>query len=524
MGNMIAYPLITISIVNLNGKDYLKDCLDSIAQLDYPSPKIELIVVDNGSTDGSVEFLSQHYPQVKVIANKTNQGFAPANNQAAQQASGEYIAFLNNDTRVDPQWLTELVRPLLGQNEIAAAGSKVMSADGKNIDFAGGMINFEGKGFQIDYGLPAEQDQHHNMVYQPFVNGGAMMVKTDIFRHCGGFDSDFFAYYEDVDLGWRLWVLGYKVVFVPQSIVYHVHHGTSQVFSDDKLRFLKERNSLYSVFKNYDDHNLARALAATFGNVFNRLWVDLKFDYKNYYKFSLEEDKKLSEAIEKQIKDITIDKQPLSSMAAVKDFMDNLPKLIEKRRWIQQNRGRDDKAVFTYFKGQFLAVSSDPQYQQNQINMLTGLGLYDIFTREIKRSLLIITSEVVSAQMAGPAIRVWNFAKVLSQYMNVTLAVPNDCRLEPDSFSLKKYSDEASLKALIEQADIILTGGTTFSRYGCIKKSEKYLIMDIYDPYNLAVLAEYKDEPMEKRLSVHKLVHYNLNEQFYYGDFFVCAS
>ncbi|MCG9479962.1 MAG: glycosyltransferase, partial [Actinomycetia bacterium] len=80
------------------------------------------------------------------------------------------------------------------------------------------------------------------------------------------------------------------------------------------------------------------------------------------------------------------------------------------------------------------------------------------------------------------------------------------------------------LNTLIKDTDIILTGGTTFSRYGCIKKSDKYLIMDIYDPYNLAVLAEYKNEPIEKRLSVHKLVHYNLNEQFYYGDFFVCAS
>ncbi len=527
MAENFVYPKISIAIVNLNGKSYLKDCLGSLKQLDYPAEKVEIIVVDNNSSDGSAGFLSSNYPEVKVIKNRKNVGFARANNQAAEIASGEYIAFLNNDTKVDKKWLIELLRPVYRDPEVVCSGSKVLSFDGKSIDFAGGMINFEGKGFQIDYGVPVDEDKKDSDRYIPFVNGGAMLVKRDVFLEAGGFDGDFFAYYEDVDFGWRLWVLGFKVVYAPKSIVYHVHHGTSKIFSEDKLRFLKERNSLYSVIKNYGDENLSKALAATLGSVFNRLFVDIKFDWKDYYSFEIidpEKSSKLAEKLKSQIENIRISPEPLSSVMAVKDLFENLPKLLEKREWIQKNRGRDDKAVFTYFRGQFLAVSPDKDYQQNQINILKSTGIYDVFSKQIKRKLLIVTSEVVSGEMAGPAIRVWNFAQVLSRYMDVKLAVPNKVELAPQPFEIVHYTDNSSLRPIIEDSDIILTGGTTFGRYDCIKKSGKYLVMDIYDPYNLAALAEYKDESFDRRLSVHKLVHYNLNEQFYHGDFFICAS
>ncbi len=524
MGDMFTFPRVSICIANLDGKHYLEPCITSLKALEYPQEKVEIIVVDNGSADGSAEFLAQTFPEVKVIQNSHNAGFAAANNQAAEAAEGQYIAFLNNDTRVDAQWLTQLVRPLVQNREAAASGSKVLSEDGKTIDFAGAMINFEGKGFQVDYGLPLEQDTHHNALYLPFVNGGAMLVNARVFQEAGGFDEDFFAYYEDVDLGWRLWVLGYKVVFCPKSLVYHTHHGTSAAFSQDKLRYLKERNSLYSVFKNYDDRNLAQALAASWGSVFNRLFVDIKFDYQSYYQFEPHQAEKISQALQEQAESVSVGKEPLSSLMAVKDFFDHLPQLLEKRKWIQAHRKRDDKALFSYFKGPFLAVSPDPAYQQNQINLLKSTGIYDIFTKRIQRSILIIASDVVKKEMAGPAIRVWNFARVLSEHMHVILAVPNDTDLEPDSFTIKKYTDEASLRDLMEGVDLILTGGTTFSRYRCIKDSDKYLIMDIYDPYNLAALAEYSNEPMENRLKVHKLVHENLNEQFYHGDYFICAS
>ena len=527
MKDILDYPKTTISIINLNGKDYLGECLASIKEMEYPMDKLEIIVVDNGSTDGSVELIKENYPDIKIIKNSKNMGFAYANNQAAKNAAGQYVAFLNNDTRVDRNWLIELLKPIYCNDITVASGSKVLSMDGKTLDFAGSMINFEGKGFQIDYGVPVDKDKHNEYRYFPFVNGGAMLINRQVFLDAGGFDEDFFAYYEDVDLGWRLWILGYKVIFSPKSIVYHHHHGTSKEFGEDKLRFLKERNSLYSVFKNYDDENLPKVLSATLASVFNRVFVDLKFDYKNYYDLKIDGTKgakELSRKLDKEIEDLKITREPLSSLMAVKDFLDNLPVLQEKREGIQKNRKRDDKAIFTYFKGQFLAVSPDAQYQKNQIGLLKSLGIYKLFEKGIKRKLLIVSSEVVSKEMAGPAIRVLNFARVLSEYMDVVLAIPNEVNLPEQEFKILQYKNDNSLRDIIKDMDIVLSGGTTFIKYPSIKNSDKFLVMDIYDPYNLATLAEYRDEPIDKRLSVHKLVYYNLNEQLHYGDFFICAS
>src|SRR4030066_428315 len=140
MEKIFQYPLISIITVNLNGKDYLGTCLDSIKNLNYP--------------------------------------------------------------KVDANWLIELVKPVYKDKETVCAGSKVLSMDGKTLDFVGGMVNFEGKGFQIDYGLDRQKDIYDENTYLPFVNGGAMLVNRQVFLDTGGFDEDFFAYYEDVDLGW----------------------------------------------------------------------------------------------------------------------------------------------------------------------------------------------------------------------------------------------------------------------------------------------------------------------------------
>ncbi len=526
MKDIYSYPLITVSIVNLNGSNYLKDCLESLKKLNYPAEMLEIIIVDNGSNDDSVKFIRNNYPEAKIIQNSRNLGFAKANNQAAAEAKGEYVAFLNNDTKVDENWLIELLRPVYGSDETICSGSKVLSFDGKSIDFAGGMINFEAKGFQIDYGMPKEKDNHNMERFLPFVNGGAMLVRRDVFVNSGGFDEDFFAYYEDVDLGWRLWVLGYKVVFAPDSIVYHMHHGTSKAFSEDKLRYLKERNALISLYKNYGEQSLAAILAATLSNIFARIFTDFKFDHKSYYNFDIN-DKNSSELSKKtgdEIRQLKIEPQPLSSLMAVKDFLENIAAHKTKRDFIQSGRRRDDKALFTYFKGQFLSVSGDENYQKQQINMLSSLGIYDVFNKKIKRTILLVSDEVVDKEMAGPAIRIWNFAKVLSRYMNVIIASPNKPDLPDMEFEISQYSDDMSLGRLVERADIILCGGTSFNKFKSLKRKDRFLILDIYDPYNLATLEEYSSRPIKERIEIHEEVVKTINEQLYWGDFFLCAS
>ncbi len=252
-------PDVSVIILNYNGLQHLEACFRSLSALDYPPDHLELILADNASSDGSREFVREHFPRVRLVAMPHNYGFSRANNLAAAEARGKYVAFLNNDMRVEPTWLSELVKPALAASDVVAVGSRILSWDGKRIDFAGSLHNFYGHGWQVGFGdenIDAYAEDRE--ILAPC--GGAMLVDRQVFLDAGGFDEDFFAYFEDSDLGWRLWVMGYRAMLAGRSVTYHIHHGYwGQVRHARKL-VLYERNALYSLIKNYDDENLARIL------------------------------------------------------------------------------------------------------------------------------------------------------------------------------------------------------------------------------------------------------------------------
>ena len=252
-------PDVSIIVLNYNGLQHLEPCFQSLLALDYPPERLELMLADNASSDGSREFVREHFPQVRVVAQPLNYGFSRANNLAAAEARGDYVAFLNNDMRVEPGWLTELIRPALAADDVVAVGSRILSWDGKRVDFAGSLHNFYGHGWQVGSGDERVEDYAEDReILAP--SGGAMLMNRQVFLDVGGFDEDYFAYFEDVDLGWRLWVMGYRAMLAGRSIAYHVHHGSFGQIAFERRLVLYERNALYSVIKNYDDENLARVL------------------------------------------------------------------------------------------------------------------------------------------------------------------------------------------------------------------------------------------------------------------------
>ena len=204
------WPTVAVVVVNLDGAEHLPDCLDSLAALDYPRERLEVVVVDNGSTDGSLELLAR-YPWVRVLPQDSNLGFAPAVNVGVRSATADCIALLNNDMRVEPDWLTELVRAYDPEAGAVCVGAQILSWDGERLDFGEGSLNFYGMGFQVGYNRPLETVRVRDGSDILFACGGAMLVSRDVYLSSGGFDDDFFAYFEDVDFGWRLWVLGYRV-------------------------------------------------------------------------------------------------------------------------------------------------------------------------------------------------------------------------------------------------------------------------------------------------------------------------
>jgi GT2 family glycosyltransferase len=254
-------PMVSIIILTLLGPKYLPDCLASLRALTYPASRREVIVVDNASAEDPRAVIEQYYPGARVIRNERNVGFAVGNNVGARAARGEFLIFLNDDTRVHPEWVSELVATAQRRGA-AAVGSRILSWDGARIDFADGAINFEGRGFQLDFGHP-EAGRHLEEKPLFFANGAGALIRRNVFLATGGWDEGTFAYYEDVELGWRLWLLGYEVWSSPRSVVYHRHNGTSGAWPTPPRMRLFERNAPRMLYTLLERDTLARVLPAT---------------------------------------------------------------------------------------------------------------------------------------------------------------------------------------------------------------------------------------------------------------------
>lgn len=419
-------PRVSVIVLNYNGFWYLEDCFRSLEALNYPGDKLELILVDNASTDGSVEYVRANFPQVRIIQNPQNLGFCKANNIGAQEAKGEYIAFLNNDMRVDPGWLTELVKSISKEEDVVCVGGKILNWDGSKIDFIGGALNFYGMGFQPRHGQPNGPDYSASKEIL-FACGGSMLIKRDLFLGCGRFDEDYFAYFEDVDLGWRLWVLGYRVLFVPTAISYHKGLGTSRYFPTEKRSALYERNALYSIIKNYEEENLLRVLPAALLLTVRRAVIFSRIN-KDSYRMDMMEDpsmiwpaspeprgltrtKLLSHELRTALREYglwmvskelvrrtlrwgyarsvlrtkrdldLIPRVGVSHLVAMDDVIEALPTLMEKRRWIQARRKRPDSEILRLFETPFFPHPPYPEYERLQHELSEYLGIYEIFKK-----------------------------------------------------------------------------------------------------------------------------------------------
>ncbi|HUW14841.1 MAG TPA: glycosyltransferase family 2 protein [Anaerolineae bacterium] len=211
-------PGASVIIVAYNGRHYLDGCLHSV--LDELRPGDEVIVVDNASTDGSADFVSEHYPQARLVRNAENRGFAAANNQGAALASGEVLVFLNQDTRVQAGWLQALVEGLGGGDAVGLTTSKVLvMSQPDRIQACGQDVHYTGLVFGRGFGAAAGSLDGAEAVGA--VGGCSFAARLEVWQQLGGFDETLYMYYEETDLSWRARLRGYRSVYVPDSVVYH---------------------------------------------------------------------------------------------------------------------------------------------------------------------------------------------------------------------------------------------------------------------------------------------------------------
>jgi GT2 family glycosyltransferase len=241
-------PLVSIVIVNWNGKNLLGECLGSLRV--QTCQDFEIILVDNGSQDGSSEFVREQYPEVKLISLRENRGFAGGNNAGISVAAGKYIALLNNDTKTGPEWIEQLIAVAETTPSAGMWASKILSYDNPGtIDNAGLMIYRDGLArgrgrLETDKGQYDEQGE----VLLP--SGCAALYRKAVLDEIGLFDEDFFAYADDVDLGLRFRLAGWGCVYVPAAKVYHKYSSSSSAYSPLKA-FLVERNRIWVLLKYY---------------------------------------------------------------------------------------------------------------------------------------------------------------------------------------------------------------------------------------------------------------------------------
>jgi GT2 family glycosyltransferase len=231
-------PLVSVVIPNWNGKEYLSDCIASLREQTHNN--LEIIVVDNASTDDSVGYLRKNFPETKVIKHSKNFGFGAANNTGIKAAQGRYIMMLNNDTRLEPKCIEELRKSIDKDEKFGACASKILLEHENNlVDVAGIVVCLDG--LSIGRGRLESSDKFNDEEEVFFASDCACLYKKEMLDDIGLtkeiYDEDFFAYADETDMGWRAQLAGWKCIYNPKAVVYHFHSASSSNYSPFKAFF-----------------------------------------------------------------------------------------------------------------------------------------------------------------------------------------------------------------------------------------------------------------------------------------------
>lgn len=252
-GNPAEHPSVATVMLNYNGKKYLERFLPFFKASRYPNDR--LYVVDNASTDGSAKWLKATYPQVDCISLETNKGYAGGYNDALANIDAKYFALVNSDVEITSQWLDPIIKMMENDPTIAAVQPKILAEGHRGyFEYAGAAGGFmDSLGFPFCRGrvlnkIERDTGQYDTPIPIFWASGAAFVVRSDVFKSVGGFDPDYFAHQEEIDLAWKFLLKGYKIMCCPSSVVYHVGGGTLTYNSPAKI-YLNFRNNIITLFK-----------------------------------------------------------------------------------------------------------------------------------------------------------------------------------------------------------------------------------------------------------------------------------
>lgn len=254
---------IAVVILNWNGRKLLEKFLPSVV---LHSGAAEIVIADNASTDDSIAFLKNNYPTVRIVANNKNYGYAGGYNEALKHIDAEYYILLNSDVEVAANWIEPIVALMDKDKQVAVCQPKIKSfAHRSHFEYAGAAGGYIDKhGFPYCRGrifntIEEDKGQYDDSADIFWASGACMFIRAKVFHEMGGFDADFFAHMEEIDLCWRVHRAGFKIMYVPQSVIYHLGGGTLDK-NNPRKTYLNFRNNLMMIYKNAPDDLLSGIL------------------------------------------------------------------------------------------------------------------------------------------------------------------------------------------------------------------------------------------------------------------------
>ena len=503
-------PLVSVVIVAYNSRDWLAECLPSL-QLQTYSP-LEIVVVDNASTDGVAEWLGSNYPDVRLVRLEKLETFARATNCGAAAAQGECLLLLNPDVRLEPDAVAHIVRIAREEPDRAIVVAKLkfwwapsfINGIGNRVGaFSWGTDNALG---HLDLG------QFEHWVELPSACYAAVLISKEVWKRVGPADEKFPMYYEDTEWSYRARLLGYRVRAAPKAVVYHAFGGKVPSGAQDTLSPRKLRNVVYGRMRfaiKLVDRYLLRFL--------RNYWLE---DWANFTRALSKRDWPSTKAY----------------LAGWKDVIRSLPALLKERRALRDRRTLSDEDLFGLQRDMPVTLSWHglPELTwdliQHQYLPLFRSGR----TRSMpefdhgNRSphLLIVSNDVVDVKMAGPGVRYLEMARSLSESLEVTLAVPAETSLKVNGLRIVRYWEErpGSLQVLVENSDIALISGYMVEKFPFLQNTSTRLVVDYYDPMALENLHYYLHEPMENQEALNQHAVNISNKLAEIGDFFICGN
>ncbi len=504
--------VVSVVLVNFRGTDDTLDAIGHLRGLDWPADRLEIVVVENGSGDDSAARLRTEATDVVLVESAQNLGFAGGCNLGVSRSQGEVVAFLNNDARPDAGWVRAAMEAFAESPAIGAVASRVLDWDGELVDYTGSAMTWFGQGYKPSTAEPYVPlgDVRRDVL---FGTGSAMFVRRSVYEVLGGFDERYFMFFEDVDLGWRLNLLGLRFVYEPASLAFHKHHASMTSFGQHKEHYLLERNALFTLYKNASAETLREALPAAMGLAVRRGISRAGADSQE---FDLRRGAPDGETVE-------IGADAVAPLFAIDRFVEELPGLVADRDAIQASRTVTDAAIWRLFGLVDTPILAEPSFVTGYENLTMA---FDVTEPPQTRRVLVITGDPIGAKLAGPAIRAWNMAAALYVDNEVTLVTLAGSDRDDAPFPIVHVisGDDRRFAPLEKWADVIVFQGNAMAVFDDLHRTKKIVVADVYDPMALEQLEQARGLAAADWAGAVSDATDVLNEQLARADFILAAS